>query len=360
MNGTARMCAALRRELPDRIPTFEWFLDAGVGRALTGSGDPLDIVERLDLDGINIRPDYARRFTDAQTFEDEWGTRRRLTGDCLPAVIAQPVPDVTRHAGYTFPDPRADFRFATLRRAAERFGDTRAIILNVRDGFSDLRDLLGYEAALMAPLTEPEACAAFLDRIVDYNLALAERAVRTFGVRILATTDDVAMASGPLFPPEVYRERLLPAFRRAIQGFKALGCLTIKHCDGDILPLADPWIDAGIDCLDPIDPGAGLTMAAMKARYGGRIALKGNIDCVKTLCTGTPDTVRDEVRRCIADGGPAGLILSSSNTIHRGVKPENYRAMLEALRAYGTFPAEAQSVPERQEKAACSQRRPRA
>ena len=61
MNGTARMCAALRRELPDRIPTFEWFLDAGVGRALTGSGDPLDIVERLDLDGINIRPDYARR-----------------------------------------------------------------------------------------------------------------------------------------------------------------------------------------------------------------------------------------------------------------------------------------------------------
>lgn len=337
MNAIDRMCAAIRRETPDRIPTFEWFIDTGVGKALTGSEDPLDIVERLDIDGINIRPDYAKRFIDAQTFEDEWGNRRQLTGDCIPAVVAQPLSDITRHNAFTFPDPHADRRFATLRRAVERFGDTRAVVFNLRDGFSDLRDLLGYEEALMAPMTEPEACSEFLDRIVTYNLALAEHAVRSFGVRIIATTDDVAMGMGPLFPPDVYREQLLPSFRQAIQGFKTLGCLTVKHCDGNILPLVEHWIEAGIDCLDPIDPGAGLTMAGMKAKYGNRIALKGNIDCVNTLCTGTPDEVCDEVRRCIAEGGPGGLILSSSNTIHRGVKPENYRSLLEALRTYGTF-----------------------
>jgi uroporphyrinogen decarboxylase len=338
MNGTDRLCAALRRETPDRIPTFEWFIDATVGRALTGSDDPLDIVERLDLDGVNVRPDYAKRFLDAQTFEDEWGTRRQLTGDCIPAVVAQPLSDVTRHADFSFPDPGADNRLATLRRAVERFGDSRAVVLNLRDGFSDLRDLLGYEEALMAPLVEPEAAMAFLDRIVDYNLAVAERAVRAFGVKIIATTDDVAMAAGPLFPPDVYAERILPSFRRAVQGFKALGCLTVKHCDGNVLPLVEGWIDAGIDGLDPIDPGAGLTLAAMKRAYGDRIALKGNIDCVNTLCTGTPEEVREEVRRAIADGGPGGLILSSSNTIHRGVRPENYRAMLKALQDLGTFP----------------------
>ncbi len=331
------MCAALRRETPDRIPTFEWFIDVSVGRALTGSDDPFDVVERLDIDGINIRPDYTKRFIDAQTFEDEWGNRRQLTGDCIPAVVAQPLSDVTRHLDFSFPDPHADHRFATLRRAVERFGETRAIVFNLRDGFSDLRDLLGYEEALMAPLVEPEACAAFLDRIVTYNLAVAEHAVRTFGVKIIATTDDVAMAAGPLFPPDVYVAQLLPSFRRAIQGFKALGCLTVKHCDGNVLPLVDHWIDAGIDCLDPIDPGAGLTMAAMKTAYGDRLALKGNIDCVNTLCTGSPDDVRGEVRRCIADAGPTGLIVSSSNTIHRGVKPDNYRALLESLRTYGNL-----------------------
>ncbi len=337
MNACDRLCATLRHEIPDRIPTFEWFIDTAVGRALTGSDDPLDVVERLDLDAVNIRPDYARRFLNAQTFEDEWGVRRQLTGDCIPAVVAQPLADVTRHRDFTFPDPSSDHRFATLRRAAARFGDRHALVLNLRDGFSDLRDLLGYEEALMAPLAEPEAARDFLERIVDYNLALAAHAVRACGVRVIATTDDVAMAAGPLFPPDVYAEVLLPPFRRAIQGFKALGCLTIKHCDGNVLPLIDGWLEAGIDALDPIDPGAGLTMADMRQRYGRRLALKGNIDCVNTLCTGTAEEVREEVRRCIADAGPAGLIVSSSNTIHRGVKPENYRALLEALRTFGTF-----------------------
>lgn len=335
MNGTERICAAIRRETPDRIPTFEWFIDGALAKILTGSDDLLEVVERLDLDGINIRPDYSKQFIDPQIFEDEWGARRQLTGDALPAIIAHPVADLTRHQEFTFPDPRADHRFATLRRAVERFGDTRAVVLNLRDGFSDLRDLLGYEQALMAPLAEPDACAEFLERIVSYNLALAEHAVRSFGIRIIATTDDVAMAKRTLFHPDAYRERILPSFRRAIQGFKALGCLTIKHCDGNILPLLDDWIEAGIDCLDPIDPGAGLTMAHMKATYGTRIALKGNIDCVANLCTGTPDGVRDEVRRCIIDGGPGGLIISSSNTIHRGVNSENYRAMLDEIRTSG-------------------------
>jgi uroporphyrinogen decarboxylase len=45
------------------------------------------------------------------------------------------------------------------------------------------------------------------------------------------------------------------------------------------------------------------------------------------------------VRQCILGGAPGGgFILSSSNTIHRGVRPENYRAMLEALRRFGRYP----------------------
>ena len=332
MTATERMCIAIKRGTPDRIPTFEWFIDPSVGKALTGSTDALDIVERLDLDGINIRPDYQKTFLDDKTFADEWGNRRQLTGDCIPAVIAQPMTDITQHLNFTFPEVKADHRYATLRKAVERFGDSRAIIWNLRDGFSDLRDLLGYEEALMAPMLEPAATKEFLDRIAEFNLALAAEAVNRFGIKIVATTDDVAMNAGPLFPMECYREVIMPSFRKVMRGYKDLGCLTVKHCDGDVRPLVDLWIEAGIDCLDPIDPGAGLTMRDMKATYGGRIALKGNIDCAKTLCTGTPAEVKAEVRQAIADAGPAGLIISSSNTIHRGVKPENYRAMLDELR----------------------------
>ena len=113
----------------------------------------------------------------------------------------------------------------------------------------------------------------------------------------------------------------------------------IKHTDGNIMPLLDMILDSGIDCLDPIDPIAGMDIAKMKRDYGHRVALKGNVDCAHTLTFGSEaDTVREtkEVIRKAAGGG--GLILSSSNSIHSAVKPGNYLAMWNAIRMYGKYP----------------------
>jgi len=166
-------------------------------------------------------------------------------------------------------------------------------------------------------------------------VALAEIAVKRCGIQIVATTDDVATGRGPIIKPKVYAEMILPHFKEVIQGYKSLGLIVIKHSDGNIRPLLDGWLDAGIDCLDPIDPGGGLDMAEMKVQYGDRICLKGNIDCTGNLCDGTPEQVDEEVRVCIEKGGRGGLIVSSSNTIHRGVRPENFKAMIDAVRRYG-------------------------
>lgn len=331
MTPKSRLESTLRRVPTDRIPTFEWFIDPGVGEALTGSRDLLDIIESLDIDGVNIRPDYRRQLIDEKTFSDEWGTVRQDTGDVLPAITANPIAELLDHKDFTFPDPTAPWRFESLERAVERFGDQRAVILNVRDGFSDLRDLLGYEEALVSLMTEPDDLKDLLARVVDFNLALARTARERCGVNIVATTDDVAFPQGLLISPEIYHDILGPAFREVIAGFKSEGYLCIKHSDGDVSSLIDFWIDAGIDCLDPIDPCAGLDLATTKQRYGDKICLKGNVDCAGVLQSGTPDEVRAATRTAIEAAGPDGFILSSSNTIHRGVKPENYRAMLKEL-----------------------------
>jgi len=335
MTGKERIITALNRGTPDQVPTFEWFIDKTIGLALTGSDDPIEIVDALDLDGINVRPDYSQHFTDAVTFTDEWGTTRKLTGDCIPCVLQSPIADITKHLDFTFPDPNASHRFTTLEKALKQFGKKRAVILNLRDGFSDMRDLLGYEEALVQLMLEPGLYAALLNRAVEYNLALASIAVKRYGINIIATTDDVANASGLLIAPENYFAVIGPAFRKAIKGYRDLGCYVIKHCDGDVLPLIDFWIEAGISCLDPIDPSAGLKMSDIKRRYGRKICLKGNINCAGSLQYGTESDVENEVKECILQGGRNGLILSSSNTIHRGVKPANYRAMLQALRNNG-------------------------
>jgi len=213
----------LDRKAPDQIPTFEWFIDTGVGEALTGHRDPIDIVEALDVDGINIRPDYDKRQIEADTFADEWGAVRKETGDCIPAIVKNPIPDIQQHNDYAFPEIEAPQRFASLARAMARFGDRRAIILNLRDGFSDMRDILGYEKALMEMAASPDRFRELLDRAVDYNLALAARGRREFGVEIVATTDDIATAHGLLMRPETYFEVIGPAFQRVMQGYKDLG-----------------------------------------------------------------------------------------------------------------------------------------
>jgi len=253
----------------------------------------------------------------------------------LPAVLRSPISNIAAQADFTFPVLDAPHRFKTLEKALERYGDRRGVVLNLRDGFSDMRDMLGYENALMTLLTDKKHYTDLMKRVVEYNLALAALAVKRYGIQIVGTTDDVATGRGVIIRPKVYTEMIFPHFKEVMQGYKSLGLLVIKHSDGDIRPYLDLWLEAGIDCLDPIDPGGGLDMGEMKQLYGHRICLKGNIDCTGHLCDGTSEQVAEEVRICIEKGGRTGLIVSSSNTIHRGVKPENFQAMLTALRLYG-------------------------
>jgi uroporphyrinogen decarboxylase len=172
---------------------------------------------------------------------------------------------------------------------------------------------------------------------VDHNLALAEE-VAARGVRIIYTGDDFAYNKGPLMSPQHFEECFYPGFKRVIQGFKDLGLYVIKHTDGNIWPIIDLIVDAGIDCLDPIDPQGGMDLAEVKAKYGDRIALKGNVDCAHLLSFGTVEEVVAATQKALEQGMPGGgYILSSSNSIHSAVKPENYAAMVETTRKYGVY-----------------------
>jgi uroporphyrinogen decarboxylase len=139
--------------------------------------------------------------------------------------------------------------------------------------------------------------------------------------------------------PEHFRQLLCPSLHRVIRGFKEQGLFVIKHTDGNLWSIIDMIVDSGIDCLDPIDPLAGMDLAEVKAKYGHRIALKGNVDCAKTLTFGSVEDVVAETKEVLRKGAPGGgFILSSSNSIHSAVKPENYLAMLRTLQEYGQYP----------------------
>ena len=82
-----------------------------------------------------------------------------------------------------------------------------------------------------------------------------------------------------------------------------------------------------------------MDLSEVKAKYGHRIALKGNVDCASLMSFGTPEETAEATKEALRKGMPGGgYILSSSNSIHSGVKPENYQALLRTLQAFGRYP----------------------
>jgi uroporphyrinogen decarboxylase len=191
---------------------------------------------------------------------------------------------------------------------------------------------------MFAAADEPELIRGLVELSVDINLEMAKE-VAARGADFVFTGDDYASASAPFMSPAMFREFCFPGLKRVIGGFQALGLPVIKHTDGNILPLLDMILASGIDCLDPIDPMAGLDIGEFKRKYGDRIALKGNVNCAHTLALGTEKQVVEETKEVIRKAGEGGgLIVSSSNSIHSSVKPGNYLAMWNTIRMYGQYP----------------------
>jgi uroporphyrinogen decarboxylase len=90
--------------------------------------------------------------------------------------------------------------------------------------------------------------------------------------------------------------------------------------------------------LHPIEPRI-MDLKDVKERYGHRICLLGSVDMRYVLPFGNEEDVRKEVRRCIDSAGKGGgYILTSSNSLHSDVKPENIFFMVDEARRYGKYP----------------------
>ena len=338
MTGEQRVLRVLDRKEPDRVPHFEWSIDHTVREALApGSGTLNGFAERMGLDAVLVDPDFSRQPAGPGRWKSEWGYVLQDSAEEHGIEVESPIQTREDFDRYTPPDPHAPGRYASVEKAISRYGGAFAVIVHLNDVFSLPRYLMGYENLLMAIAAEPDLVTALVDLSVDINLAMA-REVAARGAKIVYTGDDFAGDSGPLMSPEHFRRLFYPGLRRVMQGFKALGLKVIKHTDGMIWPIMDMIVDSGIDCLDPIDPIAGMDLAEVKRKLGGRVALKGNVDCAHLMTLGTPAQVAEATRNALAIGMPGGgFILSSSNSIHSAVKPENYRAMLDTLKECGAY-----------------------
>ncbi len=344
MNGYERVLTALRGGQPDRVPVFELVVDPNVIEGIVpGRGLP-DFIEALDLDGVSVHPFHHHEQIDEKRYRDEWGIIYHEAPQVVGAPLDGPIHSLDDLRRYEPPDPMAKGRLGNLPEIVRRFKGKRAINWLQREAFMTPALLSGLERFLLMLIDEAELVRKVVDMVVEVHIALARRAVRA-GADIVTLGDDYAYGTGPMMSPSTFRDFFLPGIKRVVQAVHEEGALCFKHCDGNIWELIDFFVAAGFDGINPLEPIAGMDLGEVKRRYGDKVCLLGNVDCGYILSQAPIEEVVADVKRCLRDGAPGGgFVLMSSNSLHSSVRPENYRAMVETARRYGTYPLNLQEL----------------
>jgi hypothetical protein len=187
---------------------------------------------------------------------------------------------------------------------------------------------------MITMLTDPDIARKHFRLAADTAIRQVTRYARD-GIELIGIGGDFA-GNRLLISPDAYREFVVPEVHRVADKVHEVGAFAVTASDGDLrLVLDDFLIGSGADAYMEIDSRAGMEMKALKAEYGDRICLMGNIDCGELLSFGTPESIREATEKCLEDGwGMGGHIFTASNAIAASVPFENYRAMCDAYHDY--------------------------
>jgi len=325
MNSRERVMCALAGEQPDRVPFCEGSVAANVARTLASADHDLSERQISDMLGrdVVVAVLFPPYFADAE-----------IGSDGLSYVGAGWIRSRADLDKMVFPDPAAPALYAAAQKVLDERGD-HAAAAAIKLGVAPTLLSMGLDGFSFALKDDPWLVAEVLRRYVDWQLVVTGRLIR-MGFDFVWSFDDVAYRSGPFCRPAVFRDVLMPAMRRCVE---AITVPWIFHSDGNLMPVLDDLLTLGMDGLHPIEPGP-MDLAEVKARYGTRVCIVGNVS-VDLLGRGTPEEVRTEVRRCIAVAAAGGgYMISSSNSIPPYARPENVRAMADAIREFGAYPVE--------------------
>jgi len=343
-----RLFLALQRKEPDRVPHFELGIDPKVRNAILSGASYEEFIEHMDWDALVSRDRFFLKeevlSQSPRITRNEWGVVKRYTAEVTPIPIEAPIKSEKDLEGYQPPDPDAEYRFQQIQQWVRRYKGERAIVAFVTDHNSLTSDILDFSERLMAFYTDPGLVLRVHQIVLDYQLRYIRNIIAA-GADVVHFSGDWAYKNGSMFSLEHYNKFVLPPFKAMVQEAKKGGVYVTKHSGGNCWSLLGGIVEAGTDAFHPIDPMADMDIGEVKQKYGNRLCLMGNVNCATTLSFATVEEVRQETKDVIRKAGVGGgLIISSSNTIHSAVKPENYLEMVRTIKKYGRYPLDIESL----------------
>ncbi len=348
MKRQERFMAALQRQIPDRVPLFDFLFQQPLYEKLLGvrpeaynGHDAVRCALALDHDGVwlpfggfsGFQPTYIAE----NVYQDEWGTTYQKNEASWPidAPIAYPISDRAQLRAYRPPDPTLPGRDVEIRRAAETENDHIALLGGVSGPLITAWMLLGYEKICYSLYDDPGLFTDAMKISNEYYKEAARLSVAA-GCIGMWISDDFGDSTHELVSVKHFRQYILPYLNELVEYIDGLGVPVLLHSCGHITGYLDDLAQTKIASLHPLQRTAGMDLRDIKARYGNRFCLIGNIDSSRTLPFGSPADVAAEVREAIDIAAPGGgYILASDHSLHDGIPVENILEMFRVGAEYG-------------------------
>jgi uroporphyrinogen decarboxylase len=349
MNSRDRVLTTVSRRTPDRVPVYFWLAPHIVERLQSERGvtNPEEYLH-MDMRMVDYvaqpeqqdRSAYTKAFPPNTTIND-WGCGSYPVGYYHFTKAVCPMAGFTsadQVEAYPFPERLPDMQ--ALRSRVKQIQDQGfAAVSQYECGvFEQANGLMGMEKFLAVMYTDPAMARLLFGRISDVKARIAEAYVEA-GVDVLFIGDDIGIQNGPIMPPAMWREYLIPPLKKIIERARAVrpGIPIAYHSCGMVGWAVEGLIEAGITILQSVQPEAN-DAAALKREYGDRLAFWGCIGSQSTMSHGTPGEVRAEVRhmiRTVGEGG--GFICSPAHFVEPESPLENLDAFMETIEEFGYY-----------------------
>lgn len=334
-----RVQKAYQFKPPDRIPRFDSFWsypDEWRNRF----GDPQDVSD------IKIwSPNEGAFPTRERIIKDEhgeivrvtsWGaTTREKKGAYFTETLAVAIPAGTDPDTVDFDPSDLDSRFATDRDARS---DSHFVFGKTGGPYLRTTFVRGETQFLLDIGKDPYLARTLADKMADHLAAVGVEEIKRWKLQEtgISIWDDMAYNEAPMFSPTQFENIFLPGYRRMIKAFKRAGAPHVfLHSDGNILPILEMLVDAGIDGLNPLERRAGMDPFLIRKRFPD-LVLIGGMDNTDSLINGPIVKIESEAKELIDLGREGGLIIGT-HSVSPEVSLENFSAYDIVCRTYGVF-----------------------
>ena len=283
----------------------------------------LHTAERFDIDQVSCISDPAREAADL-------GAEVRFFDDQPPAFDESQalLVDKKTLAGLKIPDPLGGGRMHDRVKAAallkERIGGDRIVEGWIEGPCGQAANLRGINRLMLDFIDDPAFVQDLLDFVVEMELRFA-RAQAEAGVELMGVGDPASSLAGPV----IFRQMLMPAHKKLVDGLKAMGLRTRSHMCGSTKRILKERAELGYDIID-LDSMVPLSAARMNIPGG---VLLGNVATVEVLRNGSVQDVIDAVTQCTRDAGDL-YIVGAGCEVPRDTPEENMLALLEFARSH--------------------------